>query len=45
MAITQIYQDWRNGSLEKQSNQLAPIGVDQASKQILKECIARGLMS
>ncbi len=44
IAITQIFQDWRNGYLKKQSNQLAPIGVDQASKQILKECIARGLM-
>jgi glycosyltransferase involved in cell wall biosynthesis len=45
MSITQVYQDWCKGSLEKRSDQLAPIGVDQATDQILKECIARGLMS
>lgn len=44
MTITQIYDDWRNGSLGKKCNQLAPIGVDQATYQIIKECIARGLM-
>jgi len=42
--ITQIYDDWHSGSLAKQSTQLAPIGVDQATHQIVKECIARGLM-
>jgi hypothetical protein len=45
MSITQIYQDWCNGSLGEKSNQLSPIGVDQATDQILKECISRGLMS
>ncbi len=44
IAITQIFQDWRDGYLKKQSNQLAPIGVQQATDQILKECNARGLM-
>jgi len=43
-SITQIYQDWRNGSLGKKSNQITPIGVDKATDQILKECIARDLM-
>lgn len=44
MSIGQIYKDWCSGSLAKQPTQLAPIGVDQATHQIVKECIARGLM-
>lgn len=44
MSIGQIYKDWCSGSFTKQSNQLAPIGVNQATDQIVKECIARGLM-
>jgi hypothetical protein len=44
MSIGQIYEDWCSGTFTKQSNQLAPIGVNQATDQIVKECIARGLM-
>lgn len=42
--INQIYNDWHSGSLTNQPNYLEPIGVNQATQQIIKECVARGLL-
>lgn len=41
--IAQIYEDWDKGLLDSQSNQLQPIGVDQATLKIVETCKTTGI--